>query len=152
MEKKVGWIYNLLGDVRYLLEAVMARNQEIRVDFSQVAGRDQARKILANNEIELKKSSEVGAAMKEFGKVKKIQIRVAGKWQSAVVEYNNQKKATRTVDQWSTIVRKNAVRIYPIIGTQKIIEQKKTWEAKLVNLPQNCTVYYLSTTLDQIRA
>ncbi|KAG9298703.1 hypothetical protein G9A89_012771 [Geosiphon pyriformis] len=49
---KMGWIYNLLGDVRYFLGAVMARNQEIRVDFSQVAGRDQAREILANNEIE----------------------------------------------------------------------------------------------------
>ncbi|KAG9284778.1 hypothetical protein G9A89_003701 [Geosiphon pyriformis] len=52
MEKKVGWIYNLLEDVSYLLGAVMARNQEIRVDFSQVAGRDQAREILANNDIE----------------------------------------------------------------------------------------------------
>ncbi|KAG9290706.1 hypothetical protein G9A89_011669 [Geosiphon pyriformis] len=52
MGKKVGWIYDLLGNVSYLLKAVMARNQEIRVDFSQMAGRDQAREILANNEIE----------------------------------------------------------------------------------------------------
>ncbi|KAG9294450.1 hypothetical protein G9A89_001955 [Geosiphon pyriformis] len=156
----------------------MARNQEIRVDFSQVARRDQVREILANNEIESflmaidginiqiagqKKvlvrdiplgisDREVGAAMKEFGEVKKIQIRVAGKWQSAVIEYNNQEEATRAVDQWLTMVRKNVVRIYSMIGTQKIIEQRKTWEAKLVGLPQNCTAHYLSTTLDQIRA
>ncbi|KAG9297400.1 hypothetical protein G9A89_009484 [Geosiphon pyriformis] len=178
MRKKMGWIYDLLGDVRYLLEAVIARNQEIRMDFFQVAGKDQARKILANNKIESflmttdgvniqmagqKKvlvrdiplgisDKEVGAAMKKFGEVKKIQIRVASKWQSTVVEYNNQKEATKAVDQWSTMVRKDAVRIYPIIRTQKIIEQKKTWEAKLVDLPQNYTAYYLSTTLDQIRA
>ncbi|KAG9303081.1 hypothetical protein G9A89_005039 [Geosiphon pyriformis] len=176
MGKKVGWIYDLLEDVNYFLGAVMARNQEIRVDFSQVAGRDQAREILANNEIESflmatdginiqmtgqKKvlvrdiplgifDREVGAAMKEFGKVKKIQIRVAGKWQLAVVEYSNQEEATKAVDQWLTMVRKDAVRIYLMIGTQKIIEQRKTWEAKLVGLPQNCTAYYLSTTLDQI--
>ncbi|KAG9306111.1 hypothetical protein G9A89_016015 [Geosiphon pyriformis] len=156
----------------------MARNQEIRIDFSQVAGKDQAREILANNNIESflmvtngvniqmagqKKvlvrdillgisDREVGAAIKEFGKVKNIQIRVAGKWQSAVVEYNNQEEATRAVDQWSTMVRKNAVRIYSMVGTQKIIEQRKTWKAKLVGLPQNYTVHYLSTTLDQIKA
>ncbi|KAG9300557.1 hypothetical protein G9A89_002435 [Geosiphon pyriformis] len=46
----------------------------------------------------------------------------------------------------------DALRIYPMIGTQKIIEQRKTWEAKLVDLPQNCTAHYLSTTLDQISA
>ncbi|KAG9299079.1 hypothetical protein G9A89_020392 [Geosiphon pyriformis] len=50
------------------------------------------------------------------------------------------------------MVRKDAVRIYPMIGTQKIIEQRKAWEAKLVGLPQNCTAHYLSTTLDQIKA
>ncbi|KAG9298713.1 hypothetical protein G9A89_012781 [Geosiphon pyriformis] len=109
MGKKVGWIYNLLKDVRYFLGAVMARNQEIRVDFSQVAGRDQAREILANNEIESFlmttdgvniQMAEVGAAMREFGEVNKIQIRVAGKWQSAVVEYNNQEEATRTRKTW----------------------------------------------------
>ncbi|KAG9290711.1 hypothetical protein G9A89_011674 [Geosiphon pyriformis] len=141
MGEKVGWIYDLLGDVKYLLGAVITRNQEIRVDFSQVAGRDQARKILANNEIESFlmatdgvniQMAEMRAAMKEFGEVNKIQIRVAGKWQSTVVEYNNQEEATKAVDQWLTIVRKNAVRIYPMIGTQKIIEQRKTWEAKLV--------------------
>ncbi|KAG9301589.1 hypothetical protein G9A89_016659 [Geosiphon pyriformis] len=77
---------------------------------------------------------------------------VAGKWQSAVVEYSNQEEATRAVDQWLTMVRKDAVRIYLMIGTQKIIEQRKTWEAKLVGLPQNCTAHYLSTTLDQISA
>ncbi|KAG9294834.1 hypothetical protein G9A89_008526 [Geosiphon pyriformis] len=52
MGKKVGWIYNFLGDVKYLLGTIMARNQEIKVDFSQVAGKDQAREILANNKIE----------------------------------------------------------------------------------------------------
>ncbi|KAG9299078.1 hypothetical protein G9A89_020391 [Geosiphon pyriformis] len=125
MRKKVGWIYDLLGDVNYLLGAVMARNQDIRIDFFQVAGRDQAREILTNKEIESflmatngvnnqmagqKKvlvrdipldisDREVGAAMKEFGEVKKIQISVASKWQSAVVEYNNQEEATRTANQ-----------------------------------------------------
>ncbi|KAG9304220.1 hypothetical protein G9A89_019782 [Geosiphon pyriformis] len=82
---------------------------------------------------------EVGAAMREFGKL-------------AVVEFNNQEEATRAVDQWSTLIRKDAVRIYPMIGTQKIIEQRKTWEVKLVGLPQNCTAHYLNTTLDQIKA
>ncbi|KAG9301577.1 hypothetical protein G9A89_016647 [Geosiphon pyriformis] len=98
MEKKVGWIYNLLGDVRYFLGAVMARNQEIRIDFSQVAGRDQAREILTSKKIDLflmatdnvntqmagqKKilvktillgisDREVGAVIKEFSKIKKI--------------------------------------------------------------------------------
>ncbi|KAG9284511.1 hypothetical protein G9A89_014115 [Geosiphon pyriformis] len=138
MGKKVGWIYDLLGNVSYLLGAVMARNQEIRVDFSQVAGRDQAREILANNDIESflmatdgKKvlvrdiflgisNKEMGTVMKKFGE------------QLAVVEYSNQEEATRAVDQWSTMVRKNAVRIYLMIGTQKIIEQRKTWEAKLM--------------------
>ncbi|KAG9306008.1 hypothetical protein G9A89_009332 [Geosiphon pyriformis] len=105
MGKKVGWIYNLLGNVSYLLGAVIVRNQEIRIDFSQIAGRDQARKILADADIESflmatdgianqmagqKKvlvrdillgisDREVGAAMKEFGMVKKVQIKVAGK-------------------------------------------------------------------------
>ncbi|KAG9306125.1 hypothetical protein G9A89_016029 [Geosiphon pyriformis] len=130
MGKKVGWIYDLLEDVNYLLGAVMARNQEIRVNFSQVAGRDQARKILADNDIELFlmatdsvniQMAEVRAAIKEFGE------------QSAVVEYSNQEKATKAVDQWSTMVRKDVVRIYLMIGTQKIIEQRKTWEAKLMS-------------------
>ncbi|KAG9284785.1 hypothetical protein G9A89_003708 [Geosiphon pyriformis] len=95
MGKKVVWIYNLLGDVSYLLGAVMARNQKIQVDFSQMAGRDQARKILASKEIESflmatdditnqMADKKVGAAMKEFGEIKKVQIKVAGKWQSAV--------------------------------------------------------------------
>ncbi|KAG9299767.1 hypothetical protein G9A89_013127 [Geosiphon pyriformis] len=63
---------------------------------------------------------EVEAAMKEFGE------------QLAVVEFNNQKKATRAVNQWSTLIRKDAVRIYPMI------------EAKLVGLPQNCAAHYLT--------
>ncbi|KAG9299760.1 hypothetical protein G9A89_013120 [Geosiphon pyriformis] len=124
MEKKVGWIYNLLEDVSYLLGAVITRNQEIRVDFSQVAGRDQAREILANKEIESFlmatdgvnnqmagqrkvlvrdiplgiSDKEVRAAIKKFGKVKKIQIKVAGKWQSAVIEYNNNQSCKPMVD------------------------------------------------------
>ncbi|KAG9289397.1 hypothetical protein G9A89_007958 [Geosiphon pyriformis] len=178
MKKKVEWIYNLLKNVSYLLGAVMVRNQEIRIDFSQIAKRDQARKILADADIESflmatnsianqmagqKKvlvrnislgisDREVGTAMKKFGEVKKIQIKMAGKWQSAVVEFNNQEEVTRAVDQWLTLIRKNAVRIYPMIGTQKIIKQRKTWKAKLVGLSQNCTAHYLSTTLDQIKA
>ncbi|KAG9303758.1 hypothetical protein G9A89_018655 [Geosiphon pyriformis] len=51
MEKKVVWIYNLLEDVNYFLEAVIVRNQEIQVDFSQMARKDQARKILTSNNI-----------------------------------------------------------------------------------------------------
>ncbi|KAG9294822.1 hypothetical protein G9A89_008514 [Geosiphon pyriformis] len=66
---------------------------------------------------------EVRAAMREFGEVNKIQIRVAGKWQSAVVEYNNQEEATRA-----------------------IIEQRKTWEAKLVSLPQNSQSCFIPRT------
>ncbi|KAG9298691.1 hypothetical protein G9A89_012759 [Geosiphon pyriformis] len=115
MGKKVEWIYNFLGDVSYLLVAVMVKNQEIRIDFSQVTGRDQAREILASKEIEFflittdsitnqmasqKKvlvrdiplgisNREVETAMKKFGKIKNVQIKVAGKWQLAVVEYNN---------------------------------------------------------------
>ncbi|KAG9305992.1 hypothetical protein G9A89_009316 [Geosiphon pyriformis] len=81
-----------------------------------------------------------------------VQIKVARKWQSAVIEYSNQEEATRAVNQWSTMIRKDTVRIYSMVEIQKIIEQKKTWEAKLVDLPQNCTVHYLSTTLDQIKA
>ncbi|KAG9284309.1 hypothetical protein G9A89_007464 [Geosiphon pyriformis] len=147
MGKKVGWIYNLLGDVSYLLGAVMVRNQEIRIDFFKIAGRDQAKKILADVDIESflmttddianqmasqKKvlvrdillgisDREVGAAIKEFGKL-------------AVIESNNQEEVTRAVNQWLTLIRKDAIKIYPIIGIQKIIEQKKTWEAKLPNL------------------
>ncbi|KAG9284504.1 hypothetical protein G9A89_014108 [Geosiphon pyriformis] len=124
--------------------------------FSQIARRDQARKIQADVEID-------GIANQMAGQRKVLvrdiplsisdrEIKVAGKWQSAVVEFNNQEEATRAVDQWSTLIRKNAVRIYPMIGTQKIIEQRKTWEAKLVGLLQNCTAHYLSTTLDQIKA
>ncbi|KAG9292549.1 hypothetical protein G9A89_006920 [Geosiphon pyriformis] len=101
----------------------MARNQEIRVDFSQVAGRDQTKEILANNEIELflMATDDVGAVMKEFDK------NIATK-------------------------KKQQELIYPMIRTQKIIEQRKTWETKLVGLPQNCTAHYLNTTLDQIKA
>ncbi|KAG9306007.1 hypothetical protein G9A89_009331 [Geosiphon pyriformis] len=62
-----------------------------------------------------------------------------------MVEFNNQEEVTRAVDQWSTLIRKDVVRIYPM-------EQKKTWEAKLVGLPPNCTAHYLSTILDQIKA
>ncbi|KAG9297406.1 hypothetical protein G9A89_009490 [Geosiphon pyriformis] len=71
---------------------------------------------------------EVGAVMKEFGRG------------------NQSHKPMVNHDQ------KDAVRIYPMIGTQKVVEQRKTWEAKLVDLPQNCTAHYLSTTLDQIKA
>ncbi|KAG9289236.1 hypothetical protein G9A89_022546 [Geosiphon pyriformis] len=94
---------------------------------------------------------EVETVIKKFGEVKKVQIKVAGKWQSAVIEYNNQKKATKAVNQWSTLIRKNAVKIYPMIDTQKIIKQRKTWKAKLIDLLQNCTAHYLSTTLNQIK-
>ncbi|KAG9301607.1 hypothetical protein G9A89_016677 [Geosiphon pyriformis] len=116
---------NMGKKVGYLLEAVLVRNQEIRIDFSQITRRDQARKILTEVDIELflivtdgianqmagqKKvlvkdipldisNREVGAAMKEFGKVKKVQIKVAGKWQLAVVEFNTQEETTRAVDQ-----------------------------------------------------
>ncbi|KAG9300856.1 hypothetical protein G9A89_004486 [Geosiphon pyriformis] len=170
-----GWKIVVYGAKRHVLFMqildILEKNMEKKV-------RDQARKILADVKIESflmatngianqiagqKKvlvrniplgisNREVGATMKEFGEIKKVQIKVAGKWQSAVIEFNNQEKATRAVDQWSTLIRKDVVRIYPIISTQKIIEQRKTWEAKLVGLPQNCTAHYLSTTLDQIKA
>ncbi|KAG9297654.1 hypothetical protein G9A89_011169 [Geosiphon pyriformis] len=117
MGKKVGWIYNLLGDVK------------IKIDFSQIAGRDQAKKILAETDIESflmatddianqmagqKKvlvrniplgisDREVGAAMKKFGE------------QLAMVEFSNQEEATRAVDQLSTLIRKDTIRIYPMI-------------------------------------
>ncbi|KAG9292554.1 hypothetical protein G9A89_006925 [Geosiphon pyriformis] len=128
MEKKVEWIYDLLENIRYLLGAVIARNQEIRVDFFQVAGRDQAREILANNKIE--------------------------SFLMATDGVNNQMAGQRKVlvrDIPLVISDKEVGAAIKEFG-EKIIKQRKTWEAKLVDLPQNCTAYYLSTTLDQIKA
>ncbi|KAG9298272.1 hypothetical protein G9A89_002760 [Geosiphon pyriformis] len=128
-------IYDLLGDVSYFLGAVMARNQEIRVDFSQVTGRDQAKEILANKEIEsfLMAIDNINNQMNNQKKVlvRDIPLDISNKEVRAAI-----KKFGKSI-----IVRKDA-----------IIEQKKTWEAKLVGLVQNCTAYYLSTTLDQIKA
>ncbi|KAG9297679.1 hypothetical protein G9A89_011194 [Geosiphon pyriformis] len=107
-------------------------------NFSQIAGRNQAREILVRKKIEIFlmaidgitnqvvsqrkvlvrdislgiSDRKVGAAMKKFGEIKNVQIK-------------------------STMVRKDAVRIYPIISIQKTIEQKKTWKAKL-NSKMDC--------------
>ncbi|KAG9300841.1 hypothetical protein G9A89_004471 [Geosiphon pyriformis] len=105
MGKKMGWIYNLLGDISYHLGAVIVRNQEVRIDFSEIAGRDQARKILADVEIESFLMATDGIANQIA-----VQIKVTGKWQLAVVEFNNQEKATRAVDQWLTLIKKDAPR------------------------------------------
>ncbi|KAG9302220.1 hypothetical protein G9A89_020654 [Geosiphon pyriformis] len=93
-------------------------------------------------------NKEVGAVMKKFGEIKNIQIKVARKWQSVVVEYINQKEANRAVNQWSTMVRKDAVRIYLIINTQKTIKQRKTWKAKLIKAR---TCFILRTSKNYIR-
>ncbi|KAG9288334.1 hypothetical protein G9A89_021365 [Geosiphon pyriformis] len=137
MGKKVGWIYDLLEDVSYLLgapEKFWQIKELMATDGvnNQMTGQ---KKVLVRDIPLGILDREMGAVMKEF----------------TVVEYNNQEEATKTVNQWSTMVRKNAVRIYPMIETQKTIEQRKAWKAKLVDLLQNCTAHYLSTTLDQIK-
>ncbi|KAG9297386.1 hypothetical protein G9A89_009470 [Geosiphon pyriformis] len=115
------------------------------IDFSQIARRDQVRKILADVEIELflmvtdgianqmagqKKvlvrdiplgisNREVEAALKKFGEVKKVQIKVAGKWQSAIghlvskcltllkKKERNTKKVTNNIQLAKLYVKKN---------------------------------------------
>ncbi|KAG9299312.1 hypothetical protein G9A89_013960 [Geosiphon pyriformis] len=54
---------------------------------NQMAGQ---RKVLVRDIFLGISDREVGAAIKKFDKIKKVQIKVAGKWQSAVVEYSNQ--------------------------------------------------------------
>ncbi|KAG9301533.1 hypothetical protein G9A89_008385 [Geosiphon pyriformis] len=127
MGKKVGWIYNLLGDVSYLLKTVMVRNQKIRINFFQIAGRDQARKILADVEIELFLMATDGIVNQIAGQkkilVRDIPLDISDREVGTAMKKFG-KEATRAVDQWSTLIRKDA----------------------------NCTAHYLSNTLDQIKA
>ncbi|KAG9305983.1 hypothetical protein G9A89_009307 [Geosiphon pyriformis] len=91
MRKKVGWIYNLLGDAKEILTSKEIESFLMATDdiTNQMAGQ---RKVLVKNILLGISDKKVEAAMKEFGKIKNVQIKVAGKWQLAVVEYNNQEK------------------------------------------------------------
>ncbi|KAG9301532.1 hypothetical protein G9A89_008384 [Geosiphon pyriformis] len=84
-------------------------------------------------------SDDIKTALGIFGVVTSVKLKSAGLWQYAVVNFKNIFSAAAALFNWSVLVRKDSVRIFPIV-----------FKAKLVNLPFGCTAFEISDLVSQV--
>ncbi|KAG9293415.1 hypothetical protein G9A89_009139 [Geosiphon pyriformis] len=54
------------------------------------------------------------------------------------------------LSNWSVLVRKDSVRIFPVANQKKVISSRNAFKAKLVNLPFGCTAFEISNLVSQV--
>ncbi|KAG9294463.1 hypothetical protein G9A89_001968 [Geosiphon pyriformis] len=76
-----------------------------------------------------------------FGVVTSVKLKPVGLWQYAVVNFKNTSSIATTLSNWSVLIRKNSVRILPIVNQKEIISSRDAFKAKcqdLDHLTINC--------------
>ncbi|KAG9297652.1 hypothetical protein G9A89_011167 [Geosiphon pyriformis] len=95
-------------------------------------------------------SDDIKSALGIFGVVTSVKLKPAGLWQYAVVNFKDISSAAAALFNWSVLVRKDSVRIFPIANQKKVISSRDAFKTKLVNLLFGCTVFEISDLVSQV--
>ncbi|KAG9303747.1 hypothetical protein G9A89_018644 [Geosiphon pyriformis] len=95
-------------------------------------------------------SDDIKTALGIFGVVTSVKLKPADLWQYAVVNFKDISSAAAALSNWSVLVRKDSVRIFPIANQKEVISSRDAFNAKLVNLPFGCTVFEISDLVSQV--
>ncbi|KAG9299763.1 hypothetical protein G9A89_013123 [Geosiphon pyriformis] len=95
-------------------------------------------------------SDDIKSALGIFGVVTSVKLKPAGLWQYAVVNFKNIFSAAAALSNWSVLVRKDSVRIFPIANQKEVISSRDAFKAKLVNLSFGCTAFEISDLVSQV--
>ncbi|KAG9300855.1 hypothetical protein G9A89_004485 [Geosiphon pyriformis] len=86
-------------------------------------------------------SNDIKTAFGIFGVVTSVKLKPAGLWQYAVVNFKDISSAAAALFNWSVLVRKDSVRIFPVANQKEVISLRDAFKAKLVNLSFGCTAF-----------
>ncbi|KAG9299759.1 hypothetical protein G9A89_013119 [Geosiphon pyriformis] len=95
-------------------------------------------------------SDNIKLALGIFGVVTSVKLKSAGLWQYAVVNFKDIFSAAAALSNWSVLVRKDSVRIFPIANQKEVIFSRDAFKAKLVNLLFGCTAFEISDLVSQV--
>ncbi|KAG9297945.1 hypothetical protein G9A89_018773 [Geosiphon pyriformis] len=90
-------------------------------------------------------SNDIKSAFGIFGVVTFVKLKSAGLWQYAVVHFKDTSSAAAAFTHWSVLIRKDSVRILPVVNQNDVISLRDTFKTKLVNLSFGCTVFEIKT-------
>ncbi|KAG9299995.1 hypothetical protein G9A89_009723 [Geosiphon pyriformis] len=92
---------------------------------------------------------DIKAALGIFGVVTSVKLKPAGLWQYAVVYFKDIFSAAEAFKHWSVLVKKDNVRILPVVNQREVIASRDAFKAKLVDLFFGCTVFEISDLVSQ---
>ncbi|KAG9300551.1 hypothetical protein G9A89_002429 [Geosiphon pyriformis] len=93
---------------------------------------------------------DIKIALGIFGVVTSVKLKPAGLWQYAVVHFKDTFFAAAAFTHWSVLVRKNNIRILPVINQNDVISSRNTFKAKLINLLFGYTAFEISNLVSQV--
>jgi len=93
---------------------------------------------------------QIQATMSKFGQITKINQRIISKWLYTTVQYETEAAAKSAIEEWSTLLGTDRIRILPLLDQPTILEQRDAHTAKLVNLPYDTTAYELEDMIQSI--
>ena len=93
---------------------------------------------------------QVQATMAKFGNIVKIKQKIITKWLYTTVEYETEDQAKTAINEWSTLLGTDRIRILPLLDQPTILEQRDAYTTKLVNLPYGTTAYELEDMIQSI--
>ncbi|KAG9288431.1 hypothetical protein G9A89_015637 [Geosiphon pyriformis] len=91
----------------------------------------------------------IKAALGIFGVITSVKLKPAGLWQYAVVHFKDVSSTAEALKHWSVLVKKDSVRIFPVVNQRKVIASRDAFNAKLVNLLFGCTAFEISDLVSQ---
>jgi hypothetical protein len=94
---------------------------------------------------------QIRAALSQFGSIINIKQQIINKWAYTKVQFETSEQANNASNTWSILLGTDRIRILPIINQHKVLTERDTYSAKLVNLPWGTTAFELNDLLLQIK-
>jgi RNA recognition motif-containing protein len=95
---------------------------------------------------------EIKAFFTKFGQVQSCKTQTIGMWQSANIEFTDQKDYDELATRWSIPFKADLIRIFPFLNTNQIKEERSHYCAKLTNLPPGTTGFDLKEIIKDTQA
>ncbi|KAG9289242.1 hypothetical protein G9A89_022552 [Geosiphon pyriformis] len=92
----------------------------------------------------------IKSALGIFSVVISVKLKPAGLWQYVVVYFKDTFFAVAALIHWSVLVRKDSIRIFPVVNQNDVISSRDAFKAKLVNFLFNCTAFKISNLVSQL--
>ncbi|KAG9306116.1 hypothetical protein G9A89_016020 [Geosiphon pyriformis] len=92
----------------------------------------------------------IKSAFGNFGIVTSVKLKPAGLWQYVVVHFKDISSAAAVLTHWSVLVKKDSIRILPLVNQKEVIASRDAFKAKLVNFSFGCTAFEISDLVSQV--